>query len=226
MIFSRFSVLSRIAKNKGSKPKKNKDLQELELLKYSNQDQIQDKDIWENNKCKLRFRKFPWAMWIIGFMWILGAAWVVYCTHKHLFHFKKHKILKEYSMLLACFVMGFLFMYKGKMKTTVFDRESGTLTIKKRNIFCDKRSISTYKLADITNIRAVYRGYKQGGVDTQTYSIIIEFDKFRDVSDVDTSDADSYQSTSEEELEREKEQLRSRQSRDEFINRTVFRGEK
>lgn len=112
------------------------------------------------------------------------------------------------------------------MKTTVFDRDCGTLTVKKRNIFCDKRSINTYKLADITNIRAVHRGYKRGSVDTEAYSIIIEFDKFREASDVDTSDADSYISTSEEELERERDQLRQRQNRDQFIKQTVFRGEK
>jgi len=122
-------------------------------------------------------------MWIVGLLWILGAAWVIYALKEHLFVFKKHKILKEYSMLTFCVGLGLLFVYKGKIKTTVFDRRCGTLTIKKRNIFCDRRSIMTYKLKDISRVRAVYRGYKSGGVDTQSYSIIIEFDKNREMSD-------------------------------------------
>ena len=51
--------------------------------------------------------------------------------------------------------------------------------MKKRNIFCDKRSIYTYRLRDITDVRAVHRGYKSGGIDTETYKIIVEFERNR-----------------------------------------------
>ena len=162
MLFSRVTVLSRIArhgKDKNGKPRRRRSEQELELLKLSPQTAIQDKDIWENNKTRLRFRKFPWAAWIIGSLWILGALWVVYALREHLFKFKKHKILKEYALLAFCLIVGFAFLYTGKIRTTIFDRQCGTLTIKKRNTCCDKRSIVTHKLSEISGVRAVHRGY-------------------------------------------------------------------
>lgn len=123
MFFSRFTVLSRLAKHSNkSKPKRRRSDQELELLKLSPQQHIQDKDIWENNKTKLRFRKFPWPAWIMGSLWVLGALWCVYALHEHLFKFKKHKVLKEYSLLTFCFIIGFAFLYKAKIRTTVFDK--------------------------------------------------------------------------------------------------------
>ena len=79
-------------------------------------------------------------------------------------------------MLLFCLFMGFLFIYKGKIRSVVFDKMQGTLTIKKRNLCCDKRSITTYPIKDITDVKAVYRGYKAGSVNTMMYSIIVEFE--------------------------------------------------
>jgi hypothetical protein len=68
-------------------------------------------------------------------------------------------IIKELILLLCCFIFGIVILYKGKMRTIVFDKKKGTLTIKKRNTFCDSRSITTYRLGDITDVRAVRRGY-------------------------------------------------------------------
>jgi hypothetical protein len=94
--------------------------------------------------------------------------------------------------------MGILFIYKGKIRSVVFDKNYGTLTVKKRNLFCDKRSIVTYSLKDITDVKAVYRGFKSGSVNTMMYSIIIEFECNRWEDDPDTDEAESYHSTSEE----------------------------
>ena len=116
--------------------------------------------MWENSKTKLRFRKFPWGHWFLGFTWLLGVAWIIYMIYEDLFKFKYHKILKEYTMIFVCSLMGLTFLYKGKIRHTIFDKKAGTLTIKKRNTFCDKRSIVTYSLKDITDVKAVYRGYK------------------------------------------------------------------
>ena len=63
-------------------------------------------------------------------------------------------------------IMSLVFIYKGKIKTTIFDKRCGTLTVKKRNVCCRKRQITTYNLKEIEDVRAVYRGYKSGGVDT------------------------------------------------------------
>ena len=166
MFVNRFTVLSRIAKNKDGTKKKSKQQLEIEALKAGDQKDIEDKDIWENNEVKLRFRKFPWGHWIMGVIWMLGTIWMIYEMYEHLFTFAHYNNVKQYGALSFTFVLGALFIYKGKIKTTVFDKRCGTLTIKKRNICCLKRQITTYKLKEIEDVKAVYRGYKSGGVDT------------------------------------------------------------
>lgn len=69
-------------------------------------------------------------------------------------------------MIFICTVLGLFFLWKGKIKHTIFDKRAGTMTIKKRNVFCNKRTITTYRLKDISDVKAVYRGYKAGSVDT------------------------------------------------------------
>ena len=150
-------------------------------------------------------------------MWMLGTIWMIYEMYEHLFTFAHYNNLKQYGALSFTFVMGILFVYKGKIKTTVFDKRCGTLTIKKRNICCRKRQITTYKLKDIENVKAVYRGYKSGGVDTQEYSIIVEFEK---PPGYDSDTDDSYYSSSDDEFESEKAKMRAREDRDYLINKT------
>ena len=150
------------------------------MLKEYAQECIEDKDIWENNKQRLRFRKFPWPFWFIGSLWILGACWIIYDLAEHLRKFTVDKIYKEYFMLLACILIGCTFLYFGKIRTIVFDKKEGTMTVKKRNTFCDKRSITTYRLNDITDVRAVQRGTSSGGVNNAMYMIIVEFNRFAD----------------------------------------------
>ena len=58
------------------------------------------------------------------------------------------------------------------------------------------------------------------------YSIILEFDNNRCVSDVDSSDAESYFSSSDEELEHIKDKKRASQERDEVLNNSFFSDEK
>ena len=154
----------------------------------------------------MRFRKFPWGHWFLGTTWLGGVIWIIWLINHDLLDFKYHKILKEYMMILVSSILGFFFLYKGKIRHTIFDKKAGTLTIKKRNTCCDKRSIVSYKLKDISDVKAVYRGYKQGTVDTQTYMCIVEMEKYQHV-DVDTSDASEYTS-SEDEREAMKSKVR------------------
>ena len=58
------------------------------------------------------------------------------------------------------------------------------------------------------------------------YSIIVEFDKNRCVSDVDSSDAESYFSSSDEELEHIKDKKRASAERDKVLNDSFFSDEK
>ena len=90
--------------------------------------------------------------------------------------------------------MGLLFIWKGKVKTTVFCKIEGTLTVKKRNLFCDKRSITTYRLKNISDVRAVHRGFNSGGSNTERYFIVIEFESNRDA----TNDEESFSSSDDE----------------------------
>ena len=169
MFASRVSVLkavTRMADGKQGERKKSKHQAELDLMRVSDRSAIEDRDMWENSKTKLRFRKFPWGHWFLGFSFLAGVAWIIYEINYDLFKFKYHKVLKEYLMLVFCSFLGLAFLYKGKIRHTIFDKKAGTMTIKKRNTCCDKRSIVTYKLKDISDVYAVYRGSKQGGVDT------------------------------------------------------------
>lgn len=163
MFASRVSVLkavTRIADGKEGQRKKSRQAAEFDLLRYSNRSAIQDRDLWENSRTKLRFRKFPWGNWFLGFTWLGGVVWVLWAANHHLLDFKYHKLLKEYLMIFICTLLGAFFLWKGKIRHTIFDKRAGTLTIKKRNTFCDKRSIVNYKLSDISDVKAVYRGYK------------------------------------------------------------------
>lgn len=58
----------------------------------------------------------------MGAFWIIGTCWIIYEIAENLFAFKEYKILKEYFMLAFCLIMGFLFCYKGKVKSVVFDK--------------------------------------------------------------------------------------------------------
>ena len=72
--------------------------------------------------------------------------------------------------------MSVVFLYSGKIKSTIFDKNNNRLTIRKRNICCHRRSITHYKLDDVIDARAVWRGMKADAVNTVHYSIMLEFD--------------------------------------------------
>ena len=200
MFASRISVLkavTRLADGKQGERKKSKQQAEFDLLRESDRSQIEDRDIWENSRMKLRFRKFPWGNWFLGGTWLGGVVWLIWAASHDLLDFKYHKVLKEYLMIFICALAGIFFLYKGKIRHTILDKKAGTLTLKKRNTCCDKRSIVSYKLKDISDVRAVQRGYKRGTVDTESYMCIIEMERYQH-QDVDTSDADSFSSSGDE----------------------------
>ena len=113
----------------------------------------------------------------MGLFFIIGTFWLIYEIGYDKLQFKEYKIIKEYTALAFCLVMGCLFCYKGKIRTVVFDHEKGTLTIKKANSCCDKRSVVQYQLEDIMDARAVFRDYKNGGtVHMRAYVIVLKFE--------------------------------------------------
>ena len=163
MFASRFSVLRTVNRIGNAEKKKITKAQiEVDSLKRKDLKYFQDRDIYENSKNKLRFRKLPWGQWIMGCLFVFGTFYVIYEIYEELRGFKPSHLVREYLMLCFTLITGFLFLYTGKIKHTIFDKNQGTLTIKKRNTFCNKRSIVTYHLSDISEIRAVYRGQYTG----------------------------------------------------------------
>jgi hypothetical protein len=81
-------------------------------------------------------------------------------------------------------VLGYLFIINGFVRTTIFDKRSGTIQLSKHPIqyylsCCkNKRSskIKVYPMEDIVNVRAVMRGLQKGNVNTLHYKIIIDFE--------------------------------------------------
>jgi hypothetical protein len=139
----------------------------------------------------LRFRKYPWAFWFLGFSFLAGALAILYLSINGQMKLKK----KAYEILIIIFmtVLASAFMTAGRVKSSVFDKKENEFMIRKRNICCQRRSITTYKLQDIIDIRAVWRGIRSGSVDNQKYSIIIEFaqnDQEYSTSGNDSSDLD------------------------------------
>ena len=63
------------ARRRGYKMIKRKTFDD-ELKEMANQPHIfiEDNDIIENTRRKLKFRKIPWAEWIVGFIFILAGV--------------------------------------------------------------------------------------------------------------------------------------------------------
>jgi hypothetical protein len=81
-----------------------------------------------------------------------------------------------YSYILLLFMMGLgtVFIYYGKVKSTIFDKRKNMLIITSITVLCD-RKIKAHRLSDIKSVRAVERGYEKNQVNTRHYKIILEF---------------------------------------------------
>ena len=112
--------------------------------------------MWENTETKLRFRKFPWPHWILAFLFLGAAAFIIYMANADMVKFKKKYV--ETLLLLFLIVVGFVFLTSGRIKSTIFDKEKRRVTIRKRTICCQRKTITNYNLDDMISIRAVKRG--------------------------------------------------------------------
>lgn len=133
---------------------------ELKALKTKNLGEFEDFDLYENTKTLLRFRKYPWGHWFLGLSFWGGAIFVIFMCYENLMHFKKRSV--EYALLAFLIICGFAFLWAGRTKSTIFDRATDSLVIRKRNIFCHRRVITKYKLSDLADVRAVWRGINRG----------------------------------------------------------------
>ena len=125
----------------------------------------------------LRFRKYPWPNWFCGFVFLAGSIAVLILAEEKILTFQSSGA--ELGLLAFMIISGLIFLWYGRTKSTVFDRKEKAITIRKRNIFCHRRTITKYDLGDLTDVRAVYRGINSGQVRTLHYAIILEFDNIK-----------------------------------------------
>jgi hypothetical protein len=52
--------------------------EELELMKHEPMETLSDFDVYELNSRRLRFRKYPWPFWFIGFSFLAGVLLIVH----------------------------------------------------------------------------------------------------------------------------------------------------
>ena len=200
MFLGRFSVLRNVAKRDG-KPRRRKSDEMIDQINATSIAAVEDvENVWENNRHMLRFRKFPYSFWIMGAIWIIGTIFVVWELHREILKKKKRQQAYLWSIIFGTLMLGIVFIYKGNIKTTIFDRKYGTLTLKKRNLCCDKRKITTYPLKEILDVRAVYRGYQQGGINTLKYYVIVEFKDCVFENENEEDSDKTYYSSSEDEF--------------------------
>ena len=115
-------------------PKRRKSEEELIQLQTQKLKNIEDQDLWENTETKLRFRKFPWHHWILAALFLGAAGFIIFMVIDDMLKFKKK--YTEAMLLLFLIVTGMAFLTSGRVKSTIFDKQSKKLTIRKRTIFC------------------------------------------------------------------------------------------
>ena len=68
-------------------------------------------------------------------------------ANKSIIKFKRTSV--EYVLFSFLVVVGLIFLFSGKIKTTEFDMNKGVIQIRKRNLSCHNRSITNYDLKQI-----------------------------------------------------------------------------
>lgn len=89
----------------------------------------------------------------------------------------------SYTIIAFMIGLGYLFIINGRVKTTILDKRTGTLTLSKHPIgyyltCCHNTSssrVQLYYLEDIESLRIAQRGINRGNVNTLHYKIIVEF---------------------------------------------------
>ena len=77
-----------MSKRKNGQRRRRPSEEELDRLKEYDQRAIEDMDIRENTINKLRFRKIPWPIWIMGLMFTLGGFFCVFMIYEELLELK------------------------------------------------------------------------------------------------------------------------------------------
>lgn len=80
----------------------------------------------------------------------------------------------QYAVAIAILVLGFVFIYGGKIDSVVIDKSTLLMELHKRNMFCLNRK-KVFDLTKVTNIRCVKKGHDGVNFYTLHYTIQAEF---------------------------------------------------
>ena len=143
-------------------------------MKLKNPKSFKDPDLYEISKTYMRYRHYPYGFWFLGFGFLSGSVLVLTLVYEDFVKFKK--AWHEYVLVLFMIVMGIMFLTTGKVKSVIFDRHEKEIIIRKRTITCHCKTITKYRLDDLCDVRAVWRGVHTGSINTLHYAIILDFD--------------------------------------------------
>ena len=111
--------------------------EEATLMVKTPHTDIQDIDIRENTKTKLRFRKLPWTEWLVGLGLLVGAG--LCYGYPQLYEVKKiYELFANIIAIILVIIAGVSF-YEGRIESVIFDRKNMMLTIRRTDSTCQKK---------------------------------------------------------------------------------------
>lgn len=140
----------------------------------------------KNNKVKsvLKFRKIPWALWIVGFVVVLMSCFLFYHlapgNHGAFIPGYREGHWWQYLIAVLILLLGLAFIYAGKVESIVFDKKVMWINGQKKELVKRKTSVicrstkKKFNLEEITSVQGVKKGHDGINVNTIHYKIEIE----------------------------------------------------
>lgn len=125
---------------------------------------------------KLRYRKYPYAVWFFAFMF-MGLAgtmlWYILSNRHLLFEeFDHFSLIGKYFICISIFLIGFIAFLTSEIYTLEINKYLGIVAQMRKNLMCRKR-FDFGKLSGLKDIIIVRRGHQAR--DTDTTYFILEF---------------------------------------------------
>ena len=149
-------------------------LSDAEQLKkfVDDRTEIEDRDILENRKDLLKFRRLPYEEWVGGTFLVAITLFLVWIINTEMAECDSH--LGVNTLLALMMIGGITIVVRGNVVTTTFegDKTDGTMMVVRSNILC-MRMYDCYSLEDIHQVLAVRRGRKENGYNTVHYVLLV-----------------------------------------------------
>eukprot|EP00354_Favella_ehrenbergii_P000144 CAMPEP_0170468132 /NCGR_PEP_ID=MMETSP0123-20130129/11429_1 /TAXON_ID=182087 /ORGANISM="Favella ehrenbergii, Strain Fehren 1" /LENGTH=275 /DNA_ID=CAMNT_0010734629 /DNA_START=6 /DNA_END=833 /DNA_ORIENTATION=+ len=161
------------SKDKAKKPRKRSPSEEeVEMLKKQEHTEIQDIDIRENSKQKLRFRKMPWLELLFTILFWGGAIAVFICMHYY-----KDRLKKSYTIFYIpigiLFFLGFMAFKEMRFESICLDKTNNTIEIK-RYIMAKLDVKLTYaKVDQVVQVYAARKGVSKKAENFTHFNVML-----------------------------------------------------